>query len=262
MDLIVGVPRSGMIPALMLAELLNKRCTDIDSFLEGRETSCGKRGGMMRRGTPGKVLVLDDSSCSGRSVDDVRGRLAAVAGRYDILYGCVYAESEKVRNTVDLFLEDITLEGRVRYLKEWNILHLYRNSMEASMWDIDGLVCKDPPDDRDTAAYERYLPNALPMVIPTCRVGAFVTYRLEKYRAVTEDWLCRHGAEYGRLMMFDAPSREVRNRAESSAGYKGRMYANAPWAQMFFESDPRQAERIFRTASKPVYCYGDGRFFF
>lgn len=28
-DLIVGVPRSGMIPALMLAELMNKRCADL-----------------------------------------------------------------------------------------------------------------------------------------------------------------------------------------------------------------------------------------
>ena len=48
-DLIVGVPRSGMIPALMLAELMNKRCADIDAFIEEREMSCGGRQKLMQK---------------------------------------------------------------------------------------------------------------------------------------------------------------------------------------------------------------------
>ena len=35
-DLVVGVPRSGMLPATMIALALNKRLTDINSFAEGR----------------------------------------------------------------------------------------------------------------------------------------------------------------------------------------------------------------------------------
>lgn len=59
-DLIVGVPRSGMIPALMLAELLNKRRADLDAFIEGREMSCGGRQRLMRETVrTKKVLVLD-----------------------------------------------------------------------------------------------------------------------------------------------------------------------------------------------------------
>jgi uncharacterized HAD superfamily protein len=260
-DLIVGVPRSGMIPALMIAELLNKRCTDLDTFLEGRETSHGKRGDMMRRGTEGRVLVVDDASFSGRSIAAVRQRLAAVADRHDISYCCVYAEGHRAAGMSDIVFEDVSSHGGGGCLKEWNILHLFRNRMGASMWDIDGLVCKDPPDDRDAAAYEAYLPKALPMVIPTEKVGAFVTYRLEKYRVVTEQWLKGHGVTYGELRMFDAPSRDVRNGTVSSARYKADAYGSTPWAQLFVESDRRQAEKIHQWTGKPVWCYENGRIY-
>lgn len=257
-DLIVGVPRSGMMPALMIAELLNKQCTDLDSFVCGRVMSYGSRGDMMRRGKPGKVVVIDDSVCSGLSLEKVREQLVPLASMNEISYGCVYAESEQAKQEVDFWFEDITAQGKTAYLKEWNILHLYRNRMKRSMWDIDGLLCKDPPDDRDRAAYEAYLPDAVPMVIPTNHIGALVTYRLEKYRSVTEDWLMRHGVDYGSLEMFNAPDRETRNASVSSARYKARLYGAASWAQMFVESDMRQAERIFRYSGKPVYCYENG----
>lgn len=256
-DLIVGVPRSGMIPALMLAEFLNKRCTDLDTFLEGRETSHGKRGNMLRRGKTGKVLVLDDATCRGESIVEVRGRLAQVEDRFEIIYGCVYAESEKVKKMLDFWMEDLSQP----YLKEWNILHLFKNKVSKSMWDIDGLLCKDPPEDKNQEAYEEYLPNAIPMIIPTNRVGALVTYRLERYRAVTEEWLQKQGVGYGQLVMFDAPSRDVRNTTESSANYKARLYREAGWAEMFIESDRRQAERIFQKTGKPVFCYENGKMY-
>lgn len=259
-DLIVGIPRSGMIPALMLAELVNKRCADLDTFIEGRCMSYGTRGGMMRRGKEGKVFVIDDCVCSGKSIDKVREQLLPMVGEYDIVYGCVYAESPKVEEHVDVYFEDISQSDKV-YMKEWNILHLFKNRTKASMWDIDGLLCKDPPDDRDIESYESYLPNAIPMIIPTNRVGALVTYRLEKYRGVTEEWLKKQGVEYGELMMFNAPDRDARNGTVSSAKYKANLYRSASWAQMFVESDRKQAEKIYQLSGKPVFCYENGKLY-
>lgn len=260
-DVIVGIPRSGMIPALMLAELLNKRCADFDSFIEGRGMSYGTRGGLMRGGKSGRAVVIDDCVNSGLSLEKVRGLLAPLADKYEITCGCVYVESEKAKQMVDFWFEDISRQGKEAYLKEWNILHLFRNGMNRSMWDVDGLVCKDPPDDRNTAVYEAYLPNAVPMVIPTNRIGAFVTYRLEKYRSVTEAWLKRHGIEYGQLLMFDAPDRDTRNTSISSARYKARIYREATWANLFYESDVRQAEKIHQLTGKPVFCYENGKLY-
>lgn len=260
-DVIVGIPRSGMIPALMMAEWMNKPCADLDAFVEGRKMSCGTRGGMMRSGQSGKVVVIDDCVKSGKSLEKVREQLAPIADGRKIVYGCVYAESEKAKQTVDFWLEDISTQGKEAYMKEWNILHLFRRSMGSSMWDIDGLLCKNPPDDRDIAAYEAYLPNAVPMVIPVNRIGAFVTYRLEKYRSVTEEWLRKHGIEYGKLEMFDAPDRDTRNASVSSARYKARVYREATWASLFYESDVRQAEKIHQLTGKPVFCYDNGKLY-
>ena len=260
-DIIVGVPRSGMIPALMIAEYLNKPCADLDGFMEGRMLSYGTRGGMMKECTRVcmKVVVMDDCVCSGKSIDEVRERLVQIADKYEIVYGCVYAEGEYASQHVDFFFEDITQSDKV-YIKEWNALHLFKNRMKSSMWDVDGLLSKDPPEDKNLAKYEAYLHNAIPMIIPTNYIGAFVTYRLEKYRKVTEDWLRKHGIKYGQLIMYNAPSIEARN-IERSSAYKARIYKGAVWAKLFYESSRKQAERIFEKTGKPVFCYENGKLY-
>lgn len=260
-DVVVGIPRSGMIPALMIAELLNRRCADLDAFIEGRVMSYGTRGGLMRSGKSVKIVVIDDVVNSGQSLEKVKAQLAPLAARYDIKYGCVYAESERANGAVDFWLEDISQPVKTAFIKEWNVMHLFRRSMAHSMWDIDGLLCKDPTDDRNVAEYEAYLSNAIPMVIPTNRIGALVTYRLEKYRSVTEAWLMAHGVEYGELMMFPSMDREERNHRLGSAQYKAQIYGNAPWAQLFYESSAKQAETIHRLTGKPVWCYENGKMY-
>ena len=260
-DMIVGIPRSGMIPALMLAELMNKRCADLDAFIGGREMSVGRRGGLMRRGTPGKVLIIDDSVASGNALLKVKDRLQSMEG-YTFLYACVYAESAEAIGMVDICFENIWQSGEKLYRKEWNILHLFPHLAKSGMWDIDSLLCKEPPNDKDTEAYEAYLAEAVPMVIPPTPVGAIVTYRLEKYREVTEAWLRRYGIEYRELVMFDAPDRVSRNKTISAGGYKGKVYAAARWAKLFYESDPHQAEVISKMSGKPCFCYEDGKMYY
>lgn len=260
-DLIVGVPRSGMIPALMIAELLNKRCATLDEFVAGREMSCGARQRLMRDVAPepqrtGRVLVIDDTVNKGGAMQRTRELLA---GRQGIVFACVYARGRNARDMVDVWLEDIYNPDGGWYLYEWNILHHNSRKTLQSMWDIDGLLCREPPRDRDTAAYEAYLPVAVPMVIPTTTVGAFVTYRLEKYRGVTEQWLRRQGVTWNRLLMFDAPDRDARKRMQGASEYKAQAYREAAWARLFVESSWRQAERIHLLTGKAVYCYENGR---
>lgn len=256
-DIIVGIPRSGMIPALMLAELLNKRCADLDAFIEGREMSCGARGIMMREGAKGKVLVIDDSISSGSALRLAKERLLPLESKFDIIYCCVYSERKNSKDEVDIYLEDIYQMGE-KHRKEWNILRLYPKMTKSTMWDIDGLLCKDPPNDNDTVAYEKYLPNAIPMIIPTTPIGALVTYRLEKYRGITEKWLHEHNVEYGELMMFNAPDRDSRNTMKRPSRYKAELYGKASWAKLFYESSRKQAEKIHLLTGKPVFCYENG----
>lgn len=257
-DLIVGVPRSGMIPALMIAELLHRRCATLDEFVGGTAMTCGARQRLMSKSQNKKVLIIDDTVNKGGAMQQTRERVQPMQGEYDITFAGVYARGRDAKEKVDIWLEDIYTPNGGWYMYEWNILHHTVNKTLQSMWDIDGLVCKNPPKDKDLSAYEAYLPEAVPMIIPTTTVGAFVTYRLEKYRAITEQWLCRQGITYNRLLMFDAPDRDTRKAMMSAAEHKAMHYRQAAWAHLFVESDARQAERIYQLTSKPVFCYENG----
>lgn len=261
-DLIVGVPRSGMIAALMVAEITNRRCADLDAFAEGRVMSCGDR----MEGAEGqeirKVLVIDDTVNTGRSIKRARKSLEHLGDRYDIIYGCVYARGRFAKEYADLWLEDIFSEKERWYLYEWNMLHHNENKTSRMMWDIDGLMCLEPPSEKNTGDYEAYIRHAVPMVLPTATVGAVVTYRLEKYREQTEEWLQSNGVTFRELVMFDAPDRLSRRAMSSPGKYKAAVYKAARWALLFVESDPHQAEMIHDITGKPVYCYEDGRMYF
>ena len=261
-QLIVGVPRSGMIPALMLAELLNKPCATLDEFLAGREMSCGNRRVIMPWNDGyGRVLILDDTVYEGKAMKSARRRVALSGITRPVLYGCVFAEGRYAKEKVDLWFDDVLSEDETLYLYEWNILHHYDRKTLTMMWDIDGLMCKEPPDDRDHMAYEAYIRDAEPMVIPTTPLGAIVSYRLEKYRAVTEEWLHRHGIVYRDLIMFDAATREERAAKSYPGRYKAHIYKKSEWAQLFVESSRNQAVRIAELSGKPCFCYEDGKMY-
>ncbi len=260
-DIIVGIPRSGMIAALMVAELMGRCCASLDDFLNGCIMSCGDRQTLLGRGRPGKVLVIDDTVNTGAAIGRARHLLEAMAWTYDILFGCVFSRGRDAKTLVDIWLQDIYVPGEKLYFYEWNIMHHHAHRTQAMMWDIDGVMCQDPPPERNTEAYENYLENAVPMVLPTTPVGAIVTYRLEKYRDVTERWLSRHGVQYNDLIMFQAGSREERRAISYPGRYKAHQYKKSEWARLFVESDREQAARICELSGKPVFCYENGRMY-
>ena len=254
-SLIVGVPRSGLMAALIVGEFLHKPVIDLPSYLEGWRPAYGSRGKHMR--TDGnRVLVLDDTVFSGRSIERVK---KLIGMRDNVLYGCIYAEGEHATDFVDLYFENnYDPEVKPWHLYEWNILHHGAKLSEACMFDLDGVLCAEPPDERDTEHYENYIANAKPLIVPTTRIGAIVTFRKEQYRAVTENWLKRTGIEYGKLIM--AANDSWRNTKEAAV-FKHYRYGAAKWARLFIESNPAQAETIAKTTNKPVFCYSNGKMY-
>lgn len=261
--LVVGVPRSGMICALMIAELLNKPVTDIDSFLDGKTWQSGHRGKSMKSELNAiKVLVIDDTFYMGSAMRKAKNKLRSIEDKYNIIYGCVYAEGEGSTNKVDLYFEyNYNPKEEGFFLYEWNMMHHNFRHSKWMMFDLDGVICKNPPNDKDTVSYENYISNAIPMIIPSSKIGGICTYRIEKYRKVTEEWLGRNNVEYLELVMFPANSSEERNSKQCSSRFKANIYKNAEWAKLYVESDPHQAERIFKLSGKPVFCYENGRLY-
>ena len=76
-DLVVGIPRSGMLPANLIALYLNKPYTDIDSFVDGRILESGYRKRFFSDCGTKKILVVDDSIGSGRAMKEAKAKLSS-----------------------------------------------------------------------------------------------------------------------------------------------------------------------------------------
>ena len=79
-DLVVGIPKSGMIPAMMIGSSLNIATSDLDSFLEGRLFSHGfyrcHDDQKKHLSDCKRILIVDDSINSGRSLEDAQKRIS------------------------------------------------------------------------------------------------------------------------------------------------------------------------------------------
>ena len=60
-DLIVAIPKSGMVPGYILGTLLNKPVLDFHSFLEFKSPSGGARSKNYNYDLVKKILIVDDS---------------------------------------------------------------------------------------------------------------------------------------------------------------------------------------------------------
>lgn len=260
-DLIIGVPRSGMLCGLIVAEYLNAPIIDIDSFCAGIQPSGGLRLGLFNQSRPQKerrkVLVLDDTVFTGGSIKAIKEKLIPFSDKEDFIYASIFLEGDG-ENEINIYLEDLRCFRRNAnelLLYEWNIFHQHPFVMESCMYDIDGVLCVDPPDDKNTIAYESYIQNAVPLITPTGRIGTIVSYRLIKYWDVTDEWLKSHHITYNSLYLFDAQSREERNQSNiSPAQFKAEYYARDRKARLFVESNDNQARQIYEITHKPVFC--------
>lgn len=253
LEVIAGVPRSGLLVANLLALHLNLPLTDVEGLARGEVFGGGarlrRRGGSNPLTEPSKVLVVDDSLHSGQQMALVRQRLAAAGLPHELSYAAAYVKPG-AEDQVDFFADVVPLPRCF----EWNLLHS-RELLSMSCVDIDGVLCRDPRNEEndDGENYLRFLECAEPRYLPTETVGWFVTCRLEKYRTHTESWLTRHGVRCEELLMMSYPDQASRQAANAYATYKAEIYRRTG-ARLFIESSPEQAHEIAKLSHKPVFC--------
>ncbi len=254
-DLIVGVPRSGMIPAYLIGLYLNRAVTDLDTFVANGHAGHGttrKLGNALNALHESKhLLLVDDSMATGTSMQSALRRIHATPfhGRIST---CAAIVMPSQHATVDVTFLTVPQPR----LFEWNAFH--HAFVQDACFDMDGVLCVDPEecDNDDGERYREFLQTARPLFAPTHRIGHIVSARLEKYRDLTESWLRENGIEYGTLHLVDLPNKEERIRQRAHCAHKIRVYKESG-APLFYESDPGQAREIARGSGKPVLCVGD-----
>lgn len=243
-DVFIGVPRSGIIPATMLALHRNVRVSTVEEFRDGRIFRGGHRD---QHKEVKKVMVIDDSLLSGRSIMAAGDELKHIT-HLQVLYGAVYVKPGS-ESPAWFFHRKLELPR----IFEWNWLHHFW--MHAACVDIDGVLCRDPTreENDDGLRYRKFLHTVPPRYIPTVQIHTLVTSRLERYRMDTEKWLHRHGVLYKNLIMHPAGTAKERRKLDNHAKRKANTYRHRDY-QLFVESSERQAIEINTRTGKPVLC--------
>lgn len=230
-DLIIGVPRSGLMVASILALRRNIPLAIGDEILQGGQR---QRLRKLRR-----ALIVDDSALSGRSLK-VSSIFTMQGMQVD--RGALYIKP----GLPFLHYRKIPLPR----IFEWNVFHSYW--MERACVDIDGVLCRDPTQEEndDGPRYEKFLTTVKPRLIPTVKIAKLVTSRLEKYRKHTVAWLDRYNVKYGELVMHPAVDKMKRLAMGDHAQRKAAAFTTS----LFIESSLRQAKVIASLTLKPVLC--------
>ena len=258
-DLIVGIPRSGMIPAYMIALFLNKQVCSLDELIHRIEPSHGERNlKKVNIERINKILIVDDSIHSGVALEKTKQRLEEMdIADSTIKFLAIYAREES-KTLVDYYFEVLPTPR----MFQWNYLNA--NWLLKSCIDMDGVLCIDPTPEQndDGERYIDFLKNAKPLYIPNYKINSIVTSRLEKYRSLTEEWLVKNNVKYENLFMLDLPSKAERIKRKAHASFKSEIYNNLKDTNLFIESNRRQAIEIAAATKKPCICVETDELFF
>lgn len=233
---VLGIPRSGMLPATIIATALGVPLGMVGGDLVSGGQRCPAAPG------EGPLLVVDDSCCTGTAMEEARAKVPGAV--------CAAIYASPINGMVDYYARSVPFPR----VFEWNLFGSWLAGQAA--FDMDGVLCNDPDViDDDGPGYVECIRNLRPRYLPTVPIRAIITNRLECHRSVTEEWLFIHGVRYETLVM--RPERTaVERRAGTDTGLWKAVHAGALEVPLFVESHMPQAERIHDRAGIPVYCTG------
>ena len=254
-DGIVGVPRSGMIPASILSVALNKPlfsiCKNQIQMLKFMSSFGGSRM-INYKGNQQNLVFIDDTTCNGNTANYIKSEFGA-----NVNVASIFSTSlgSKFINNFSEILE-------LPHILEWNFFN--SGYCPVTCFDIDGIFCPDVPIPicQDENKYIDYITNIEPFherIPKLFKAQKLVTGRLEKYRSITETWLEKHGFNYEELIMFPTEREQERNlnHYEVIGNYKADVYNNSN-CEYFVESSLMEAEFISQKSGKIVIQPNDG----
>jgi uncharacterized HAD superfamily protein/hypoxanthine phosphoribosyltransferase len=256
LNLIVGNPRSGMLPATLISLYLNLPLTDLNGYLKGSPPACGTRFRDKHESQEAadaesphrKVLIVDDSLVSGSEMSAVKDKVrqANIVGDR-IQYCAIYIHPDRQSHV------DIWLESSRSLVFEWNIMT--HPILTQTCMEIDGVLCRHPlPQENDDGPkYKEFIESVEPLYQPAYKFGWVVSSRLEKYRWATAEWLKKNHIEYDYLIMLNIPLDKERTADGTHAQFKADVYAETD-SVLFIEPSDILAPRVARLSRKPVFC--------
>lgn len=231
---VVGIPRSGLIAASIIATLKNVQLCTVNEALAMN---------------PSAFLLVDDSMSGGETMDKTLRLFRQIDGASipDVTTFTVYVKPNRPKPHI--WLEEIP-GPRVF---EWNWAK--HTSLRNALLDIDGVICDEDEritnwDDPDHVRKVRE--SASILHLPKYKVKCIATGRKETEREQTAAYLERHGIRYEHLYMStkERGARRTKSLAARETGCK--------W---IIESNQEQAAWLHATLGIPVLCTDANRMF-
>jgi hypoxanthine phosphoribosyltransferase len=243
-DAVVGIPRSGMIAASMIATLMNKPLGVLNHFARFG-INYGPRGLEGEADRSMLVLLVDDSISGGETMQQAEKRLRAYFHRVVTL--AVY---RKVQSPMITNYTFETVPGPRVFEWNWHRHHF----LKTAMLDIDGVICHDPTEEdlENEQTFRRFVINAKPLFLPRYRVPVIATGRKTQFRELTEMWLEHHGVKYDELYM-STPERGAK-RTKLYAFNEARFSEKRMRITWIVESNGSQAKFLRQATGLPVLC--------
>jgi hypothetical protein len=241
-DAIIGIPRSGLIPAAIIGFHFNIPVITVSEFSNNEHIN----GSRVKIKELKRVLLVDDSIGSGRTM---KRSLETINIECDT--AAIYTNS--VKHDLTYILKRID-DPRIF---QWNILN--HGYLKYACIDFDGVLCKDPTiieDDNKPEIIINHILNAEPLHIPKMKIFAIITNRIERYRSECETWLKEHNVSYDQLIMYPRTAEERRNyftRLGGNGIWKGQQ-CNKIGGAWFIESNYVQAQQIRNIINSSVFC--------
>ncbi|OGD86669.1 hypothetical protein A2164_00195 [Candidatus Curtissbacteria bacterium RBG_13_35_7] len=246
-DIIVAVPRSGLLVGTLISVLRSKPLTTPDLFIKNRYW----KSKHMEDQTIKKVFLVDDSTTTGKTIIKNFNLLEKTYPAIKIIKGALIATRDS-KPILDTY-HKIIPHPRIF---EWNIMHGKRFRLAV---DLDGVLCEECPPyvDSTESLYIKWISNAKPLRVPGFKIDAIVSNRLESYREVTEKWLEKNNIRYKKLYLWDIDSKFKRkNYAVNKIEHLIKIKPNLYW-----ESDIKQAKLIFEKTKIPTLSIKDNILF-
>lgn len=248
-DLVVGIPRSGLIVSSLIAEYIGKPSTDLFSYLndvDNYKLNIGSIAPASDVKNANIILLVDDAVGVGITIEKAKNLILAKKPSVKVITCTEFVEPFS-KNKVDIYFSIL----KDQFLP-WSVL---KRGISEACCDIDGVLTEDVPNEvnDDGEKYINFLRNQKPKYRPDRKIHTLVTGRLEKYRTITEDWLKTHNVQYGQLIMCQCANNLERAKQDMGQ-YKSDVFRKTG-LQLFIESDYREASVIKKlNPDKCVYC--------
>jgi len=243
-DVIIGIPRSGLWIAGILALKFGKPLSTPNAFVQGEVWHSLH----VEKPDIHNVLLVEDDVLYGRQIMKAFRQLKEFDPTLKIEKASLFVTS-KAKKLVDHYYA----VKNPPLFYEWTLLTNMANLGKLAV-DMDGVLCENCPANIDSKDqhYIKWLITAKPYMIPQYNIEAIITSRLEKHRGLTEAWLKQHNVKYNRILMLNLKSKSDRNLDLIIKHKVDSIREIQPF--WFWESNLMEAKAIKRQTHLPVLC--------